>query len=91
MSCDVPEIVEWMEFVSDRSSMSFGCNIASSGVLLRECGVVMALICGMNPSGDGEMKVGLDRRDLDSILDLRSPKTCESDTTDLLVDILQYN
>lgn len=87
MSCEVPEAVERMEFVSDRSSMSCGCSIASSVVLLRECGVVLALICDMNPSEDGEMNVGLGLRDLDSGFGLRF-KTCESDSTDLLVDIL---
>jgi hypothetical protein len=77
-----------MELVSDRSSMSFGFSIASSGVLLRECGVVLALIGDMNPSGDDKMKVGFGRSDRDSSFDLLPFKTGESDTTDLLVYIL---
>jgi hypothetical protein len=77
-----------IELVSDTSSMSFGCSIASFGGLLRECGVVLALICDMKSAEDGEMNVGFGLRDLDSSFGFRC-KTCESDSTDLLVDILQ--
>jgi hypothetical protein len=85
MSCEVPEMVERMEFVSEESSMS-----SYGGGLVRECGVVvLALICDKNPSGDGEMKVGFGRRDLDSNFEVGPVKTGESDTTDLLVDILE--
>lgn len=96
MSCEVWEIVERIELVSEISSLTWGIfskllgvDIASFGGLFRECGVVLILICDNNTSGDGEMKVGLGRRDRDSSFKLLLPfKAGESDKTDRLVDIL---
>lgn len=51
--------------------------------------VVVALLWDTNPSGDGEMNVGFDRRDRDSNCDLLPGKPGESDITDLVVGILQ--
>ena len=63
--------------------ITVGFGIASDG-LLRECGMVGQF----NGPGDGELNVECDLRDQDSKLSYLFLERLESETTDLLVDII---
>ena len=87
-----------MEFVSETSSsVSIGTLLTRIGLgstsfcSLREAGVVVVVvvpICCNRISGDGEIKAGFGRRDLDSIFKFLLRLGVESERTDRLVDIL---
>ena len=63
--------------------ITVGFGIASDG-LLRECGMVGLF----NGPGDGEINVECDLTDQDSKFSFLLLERLESETTDLLVDIL---